>query len=500
MDPKLRIKMKKWIFCLAAALFATACGNDDADVANDNGGRVEIDCTELNFKAAGESFDVTVSSEGEWRLTGRKTWCHPSLERGEDGDVVTFTADANPGYEPRSETFTFVCGSRTVDLVVSQLQSNLFDPGSQRTFEIGPDGGGVTLVISSNLDYTYRIESGEWLVDHNDPETRGVSQDWLYFEVPANDTYGPREARIVFEAEGMDPVTVTVAQDQNNGIKLSPDRFEFQDVEAHRIEVEVSANVAYTVEIPGECDWVTLVENPGTRALESKTVAFDVAAGRSSRNVTVTFRQTDGDAEASLYISQFNPNAQLVTIPDANFREALYFDGFILDASSEQCELTETGQNTTEINSLPGCGIEDLTGIEAFENLETLFCAMNQIKRLDLSQNLALTSVVMSWNPLEEIILGDVNLTTLSLSGSLSTQGYPMIYSKQLKISSTKLETIDVSSNSQLQTLDVSECPALKTLKTRGCRYGSMVIKMSRAQEGVVSVDKDSPTKIEYVD
>lgn len=492
--------MKKWIFCLAAALFVTACGNDDADVTNDNGGRIEIDRTTLTFPAAGDSFEVTVLSEGEWRLAGRKNWCHPSMERGENGAVVTFTADANAGYDRRSETFTFVCGSRTIDLIVSQEQCNLFDAGSKRQFQLGPEGGDVTLVVSSNLDYSYRIESGEWLVDHNETGTRGLTEDWLYFEVPANDTYGPREARIVFEAEGMDPVTVTVAQDQNVGIRLDPDRFEFQDIEAHRIEVEVLANVAYTVEIPEECDWVTLIENPGTRALESKTVAFDVAAGRSSRNVTVTFRQTDGDAEASLYISQFNPNAQLVSIPDANFREALLGDGFILDASSEQCELTEVGLAATSIDFIPGCQIADLTGIEAFENLETLYCAMNQITHLDLSKNLALQTVVMSYNPLEEIILGDVNLTTLSLSGSLMTQGYPTIYSSGVRVSSSKLQTVDVSNNSQLTLLDVSDCPALTTVKARNCKYGKMVIRMRRAQEGTVSVDKDYTAKIEYVD
>lgn len=492
--------MKKWIFFLTAALLATACGNDDSEVANDNGGRVEIDCSTLNFAAAGESFDVTVASEGEWRLAGRKTWCHPSIERGQNGDVVTFTADANPGYEVRSETFTFVCGSRTVDLVVSQLQSNLFDPGSQRSFEIGAEGGDVTLVVASNLDYTYRIESEtSWLVDHNTDRTRGVSEEWLYFEVPANDTYGAREARIVFEAEGMEPVTVTVAQAQNDGILLTPASFEFEDVEAHRIDVEVKANVDYTIEIPETCDWVTLVEQPGTRALESSTVQFDVAAGRSSRNVTVTFRQTDGEAVAELFISQFNPNAQLVSIPDANFRDALFSEGLILDASSEMCELTEKGTAATMFDFLPGCGISDLTGIEAFENLEMLYSAMNSITHLDLSKNLALKTLVTSWNPIEELILGEVDITSLSLTNSLSTQGYPMVYSKQFTISSAKLQTLDLSYNSQLQMIDISGCTALTTLTARSCNR-NMIIRMSRSQEGTVKVNKDSSAQIEYVD
>lgn len=494
--------MKKWIFFLTAALLATACGNDDTEGVNDNGGRVEIDHTSLTFAAAGESFNVTVSSEGEWRLTGRKTWCHPSVERGQDGAVVTFTADANTEYDPRSETFTFICGSRTVDLVVSQQQCNLFDAGSKRDFVVGPEGGGVTLVVSSNLDYTYRIESESeepWLVDHNTEQTRSVSEDWFYFEVPANDTYAPREANIIFEADGMQPVTVSVTQEQNVGIRLTPDRFEFQDIEAHRIEVEVLANVPYTIEIPETCDWVTLVENPATRALESRTLTFDVAASKSSRNVTITVRQTDGDVETSLFISQRNPNAQLVSIPDANFRDALYSEGLILDASAEMCELTEKGIAATSFDFLPGCGITDLTGIEAFKNLEMLYSAMNSITRLDLSQNLALTMLMTSWNPLEELILGDVNITSLSLQGSLSTQGYPTIYASQFKVSSTKLQTLDVSSNSQLKTIDVSDCPALKTLTTRYCRYGG-VIRMRRSQEGVVTVNKDSATKIEYVD
>ena len=491
--------MKKWIFFLTAALLSTACGNDDSEVANDNGGRVEIDCTELNFKAAGESFDVTVQSEGEWRLAGRKTWCHPSVERGQNGDVVTFTADANSGYDLRSETFTFVCGSRTVDLTVSQQPSSLFDAGSQREFGFGPEGGDVTLVVASNLDYTYRVESETpWLVDHNGDLTRGVSEDWLYFEVPANDTYGPREARIIFEAEGMEPVTVDVSQEQNVGIRLKPDRFEFQDIEAHRIEVEVLANVPYTIDIPETCDWVTLVEQPGTRALESKVLTFDVAASKSSRNVTLTFRQMDGDLEASLFISQRNPNAQLVAIPDVNFREALYGEGFILDASSEMCEISETGAAATMFDFLPVYVIEDLTGIEAFENLEMLFCNNNKISRLDLSGNPNLMMVVLDYNPLEELILGEANITSLNLSNKLYNKS-PMVYTKQFKVSSAKLQTLDLSNNSQLQTIDVSECPALKTLTARSCRYGG-VIKMSRSQEGVVTVNKDFATKIEYVD
>lgn len=492
--------MKKWIFFLTAALLATACGNDDSEVANDNGGRVEIDCTELNFKAAGESFDVKVQSEGEWRLAGRKTWCHPSVERGQNGDVVTFTADPNSGYDLRSETFTFVCGSRTVDLTVSQQPSSLFDAGSQREFGFGPEGSDVTLVVASNLDYTYRVESEtSWLVDHNGELTRGVSEDWLYFEVPANDTYGPREARIIFEAEGMEPVTVDVSQEQNVGIRLTPDRFEFQDIEAHRIEVEVLANVPYTIDIPETCDWVTLVEQPGTRALESKVLTFDVAASKSSRNVTLTFRQMDGDLEASLFISQRNPNAQLIAIPDVNFREALYGEGFILDASSEMCEISETGAAATMFDFLPVYVIEDLTGIEAFENLEMLFCNNNKISRLDLSGNPNLMVVVLDYNPLEELILGEANITSLNLSNKLMYNKPPMVYTKQFKVSSAKLQTLDLSYNSQLQTIDVSECPALKTLTARSCRSGG-VIKMSRSQEGVVTVTKDSTTKIEYVD
>ena len=275
--------------------------------------------------------------------------------------------------------------------------------------------------------------------------------------------------------------------------------FEFQDIEAHRIEVKVLANVPYTIDIPETCDWVTLVEQPGTRALESKVLTFDVAAGKSSRNATVTFRQTDGDLEASLFISQFNPNAQLVEIPDANFRDALFSEGFILDASSTSCELTEVGLAATSIDFIPGCQIADLTGIEAFENLEMLFCNNNKISRLDLSGNPNLMMVVLDYNPLEELILGEANITSLNLSNKLMYNKYPMVYTKQFKVSSAKLQTLDLSYNSQLQTIDVSGCTALTTLTARSCNR-NMIIRMSRSQEGTVKVNKDSSAQIEYVD
>ena len=98
------------------------------------------------------------------------------------------------------------------------------------------------------------------------------------------------------------------------------------------------------------------------------------------------------------------------------------------------------------------------------------------------------------------MILGEANITSLNLSSKLMYNKYPMVYTKQFKVSSSKLQTVDVSNNSQLTLLDVSDCPALTTVKARNCKYGKMVIRMRRAQEGTVSVDKDYTAKIEYVD
>ncbi len=161
--------------------------------------------------------------------------------------------------------------------------------------------------------------------------------------------------------------------------------------------------------------------------------------------------------------------AQIVNIPDANFKAKLLeadWDNGIAASASYDSEIIDTnGDGEIQVSeaqlitglTIIASSISDLTGIEAFTNLETLNCRINNLTSLDLTQNTNLISVNCSIN----------SLTTLNVTGLQNLS--------RLIASSNFYETIDVSqnpnlnelvvdSNFNLTGLNVSQNPNLETL------------------------------------
>ena len=106
------------------------------------------------------------------------------------------------------------------------------------------------------------------------------------------------------------------------------------------------------------------------------------------------------------------PNPTVI-IPDNNFLSALIDlgvdangDGIISPQEAEAIKSLEVG----------GVSIADLTGIEAFANLEHLDCRGNQLTNLDVSNNTALAILLCGWNQLISLdVSNSIALTELSL-------------------------------------------------------------------------------------
>jgi hypothetical protein len=102
-------------------------------------------------------------------------------------------------------------------------------------------------------------------------------------------------------------------------------------------------------------------------------------------------------------------NAQIVNIPDANFKAKLILLGIDTnsDGNIQQSEaLSQTYLDVSNSN------ISDLTGIEAFTNLTYLDCKNNTINTLNLTGLNSMTYLNCSNN----IISGTLNLSSLSLT------------------------------------------------------------------------------------
>ena len=103
-----------------------------------------------------------------------------------------------------------------------------------------------------------------------------------------------------------------------------------------------------------------------------------------------------------------------ITIPDDNFLKALIElgvdtngDGVISPAEAAIITTLDVG----------GKNISDITGIEAFINLDTLWCSGNKLTSLDVSNNSALEKLRCSHNQLTSLdVSNNAALVTLGLS------------------------------------------------------------------------------------
>ncbi len=126
--------------------------------------------------------------------------------------------------------------------------------------------------------------------------------------------------------------------------------------------------------------------------------------------------------------------SQNVSIPDSAFKAALVSNLALNLNMDGEIQVAEATAYTGSI-VVQGLGITDVTGIEAFTSLNEFDCRSNAISTLDVTQNIALTTLYCSEN----------QLTSINLSQNIF------------------LEYFACDSNN-ISTLDLSNCPNLITL------------------------------------
>jgi hypothetical protein len=142
-----------------------------------------------------------------------------------------------------------------------------------------------------------------------------------------------------------------------------------------------------------------------------------------------------------------------VDIPDGAFMEGLIAAG--VDANVDGLISYPEAEATRSI-MLPPSGITDLTGLEAFINLDSLSITLNPLSGLDLTENRALrylectscelTSLDVSENPvLEKLICGRNQIMELDLSHNQSLV--------TLVCNNNLLNSLDVAINTGLTTM-----------------------------------------------
>ena len=168
--------------------------------------------------------------------------------------------------------------------------------------------------------------------------------------------------------------------------------------------------------------------------------------------------------------------AQIVDIPDANFKQILVNDYSINTNGDGEIQLIEA--NAYEgIIDVSYNNITDLTGIEEFIAIKRLYCSNNNLTSLDVSQNVNLIELRCTKNLIEILDISnnldlrylscnENNLTSLNLSQNfklISIACYSNKLSSIILEDCINLEYLDLRYN-QLNFLEVTKNELLKTL------------------------------------
>lgn len=173
-------------------------------------------------------------------------------------------------------------------------------------------------------------------------------------------------------------------------------------------------------------------------------------------------------------------------IPDDNFEQALIDRGLDANPILDDRVLTSAIENETFLNLTGNIGsipetnpnllirldIADLTGIEGFTNLQTLFVQGNDLTTLDLSNNLELIDVRAFYNELMQSV--NINgLANLQIIGLNNNQISSIDVS-----TNTSLETFDIANN-QLTSIDLSNLTNLQGSSLNGNNLSSITLGSS---------------------
>lgn len=175
------------------------------------------------------------------------------------------------------------------------------------SLELGVDGGSQTLTFTANRDWTVS-SSDSWVTVSPSSGKASDKSVSVTVRCNANTTYDDRSATVTIRMEGQTQ-SVTVRQPANLGLVLPSKSYDIA-ADARSVEVEVQANVQYTVSV--SADWI---RQAGSKGLTSTKLTFSVEENTTydARSATITIKPQDaGVPEQVVSVKQAQKDALIV--------------------------------------------------------------------------------------------------------------------------------------------------------------------------------------------
>ena len=288
------------------------------EVAQD-GGTIEVEVK------ANIDYELAISETAKEWITETK-----SKSRGLTTYKHSFDVAMNEETEKREGEITFKSGDKVETVKVYQAGGAIILL-TQNEYTVSDAGETITVDIKSNVEYGVQMPDVDWITD--EASSRGMSSHTLKYVIAPNEGYDSRSAEIIFYDKNSDlKETLKVIQAQKDAIVISKKEYDVK-AEGETIEVKLSANVDFEVQIPSEATWITQTES---RALTEKIVYLKVAenAGEENRSAEIIFKDKKSDLSEKVTITQKCPTPAgyadgVVTIRTAGSMKSLLGDDYL---------------------------------------------------------------------------------------------------------------------------------------------------------------------------
>ena len=283
-------------------------------------------------KAEGETIEVKLSANVEFDVTMPDVdWITQVTTRGLTEHTLYYKVAENTGEDSRSAEIVFTNKESQLSekIVVTQQQKSVLSL-DKNEYSASAAGETISIQVKSNVAYEIQMPDVDWIT--KETSTRAATTETVKFVIAQNETYDGREAEILFKDKNSNlSATLKITQAQKNAIILSQKEINVMS-EGETIEVKLSANVEFDVQIP-DVDWISQVT---TRGLTEHTLYFEISenVGEEKRNAEIVFIDKNSQLSDKLTISQFGSLKEgyengVVTVATAGTMKKLIGDDYL---------------------------------------------------------------------------------------------------------------------------------------------------------------------------
>ncbi len=377
---KNNITMKRFLFCLMAALAFVGCTDDGPDDGGSTGGgstqpqtNITLTTPILNFTTEGGSQNVSFTTSGEWTaqvLNDRASdWCKVSPASGAAGiGQITVTATANATTDERSASIVLKSGTVQKTIKVTQKPKDALTVTASK-FEVAFEGGTVAIEVKANIDFSYAVDgaSQSWIKYQT---TRAMKTSTLVFDIAENDSRDKRQGTVTISSGALKEVVTIYQEGAKPAIVISKSEYVIGS-EGGSVAVEVKSNVDVSVELPSDVEWLS---ESTTRAMSTNTYYFDVAenTGYDQRSAMIVFTNKADNLTEEVTITQTQKDAIVLAKSEYEFD----VDGGALDFEIKTNVDVTVKTSATWIKQVTTRGLEskmlyfDIAACEAEEDRE----------------------------------------------------------------------------------------------------------------------------------